>query len=88
MPLTDDKTRSPLTLNSSTAENWCSNITATLPRITDETEQKVVAEFIKRAIQNYTIDRIQNIFVNNINHTVGNWSWVNGQTNQGNDLFL
>src|SRR6218665_3669077 len=87
MPLADDDTRGPLTLDSSRSENWCSNINATLPIIADETEQKNIVDFIRNATQIYTFDRIQAIFVNNIHYTVGNWKWVYGQPNQGNVVF-
>lgn len=74
MPLTDIDVnmRRPLTSNSSFAENWCSSVGATLPRIPDETEQGHihVVDFIRSAAQEYRFDRIQTLFVNNINHAV------------------
>lgn len=88
MPLTDGDTRSPLTLNSSQAKQWCSTFNSTLPRIIDESDQENSVHFIRSAFQKYELDRIQNIFINNINHIVGDWTWVNGQTNQGNVIIL
>lgn len=87
MYFTDDNTRNPMTLNSSFAENWCSSIGATLPRITDDAEQKNIVDFIRSATQKYELDRIKRIFVNNIYHTVGNWTWLNGRRNHGNFMF-